>query len=786
MTWRSSAPARARFLILLVMVLIASGACDWTQMRFSSGHGGWSPDRSISTTTAPGLVQRWAATTGGAVASSPAVVEGVAYVGSNDGDLYAIDTSTGVPRWSASTGGAVESSPAVDDGTVYVASNDHELEAFRASDGAPVWSVTVDASFGGLSSAPTVANGLVWVASAQGLYAFHPNGTRFRATPITSSAALSSPSIADGLVFTASYADATVWAFRVDTGALAWSASAPGPRGACASATSSPAVDGGVLYVASCPAAATPTTSLFAYRTTDGARLWSSGGSALSTSPAVSGTSVYAASSSGQALEAHDTVTGAVRWSASTGPVTSSPAVVNGVVYVGSDDHRLLGFDAGGLSHCTGVPKACTPIWSVTTGGAVRSSPAVADGSVYVGSDDHQLHAYSFPIGFTTSVLQGTSSRSPIVGRFGPDGRLYVLQQYGAINAYTVTRDGPGSYRVTATETINLIRQIPNHDDDGTLNATVVGRQPTGMAITGTAADPVIYIASSDPRVGGGSSTPITALDTNSGMISRLTRADGSWQRLDLVRGLPRSEENHSTNALVLDAATNTLFVAQGGNTNMGAPSHNLGFLPEYAYSGAMLSIDLNAIGNTTYDLPTLVDEDHPTLQGPFGGDKGKHQARITPGSPVQVYAPGFRNPFSLVQAESRKIYLADNGSDPGWGAVPVNSGPGGTCTNDINEPGVDEADSVHRITGPGYYGGHANPTRGNRANTFNTTNPQSPVPVANPIECVPKGPSTNGSLAQIDAPTTGMAEYTASNFGGSSGATCCCAASVAASTAST
>ena len=80
------------------------------------------------------------------------------------------------------------------------------------------------------------------------------------------------------------------------------------------------------------------------------------------------------------------------------------------------------------------------------------------------------------------------------------------------------------------------------------------------------------------------------------------------------MRGLPRSEENHATNALVLDEATNTLYVGQGGNTNMGAPSHNFNYLPEYAYSAAVLRIDLGAIGSSTYDLPTLTDEDHPGL----------------------------------------------------------------------------------------------------------------------------------------------------------------------------
>ena len=392
----------------------------------------------------------------------------------------------------------------------------------------------------------------------------------------------------------------------------------------------------------------------------------------------------------------------------------------------------------------------------------------MSNGYVYVGSGDHALHAYGLPpSGFGKSTLAGTSSTKPTATRFGPDGRLYVADLSGLIRAYTVTRDAANTYRVTATETIPLVRQIPNHDDDGTLDPNITSRLMTGMLVTGTAANPVIYATSSDPRIGAGTTGGILNPDTNSGVVSRLTRSGSTWTRTDLVRGLPRSLENHATNTMVLDPATNTLFVAQGGNTNMGAPSTNFAFLPEYAYSGAILSVDLAAIGNTTYDLPTLVDEDHPTLVGPFGGDFGKHQAKLTPSSPVQIYAPGFRNPFSMVKTRLGKFYAIDNGPNGGWGAPPVGAGPGGACTNEVNEPGTDDRDSLHLVSGPGYYGGHANPTRGNTANTFNTSNPQSPVPAANPIECIPKDSSTNGSIATFDSGTTGMAEYTASNFDG-------------------
>ncbi|TML93684.1 MAG: hypothetical protein E6G06_01020 [Actinobacteria bacterium] len=349
----------------------------------------------------------------------------------------------------------------------------------------------------------------------------------------------------------------------------------------------------------------------------------------------------------------------------------------------------------------------------------------------------------SDPIGFGKSTLAGTKAQNPTSLQFGPDGRLYVAQYNGGLAAYTVSRKGPNDYVVTATERIGIV------------------------LVAGTASSPVIYVTSSDPRIGGGPFNIKTGLDTNSSMVSKLTKSAGKWQRLDLVRGLPRSEENHAANGVALDTVTNMLYVAQGGNTNMGAKSNNFGFLAEYAYSAAILKIDLNAIGNTTYDLPTLADDKYPNLQGPFGGDHGRHQARIVANSPVQVYAPGFRNPYDLLLTPARKLYTIDNGSNAGWGDVPINEGPGGTCTNGENEPGVTEHDSLHLVTGPGYYGGHPNPTRGNRANTFNGAHPQSPVLVANPIECDERGPGVNGSIATLPSSANGLTQYRASNFAG-------------------
>jgi hypothetical protein len=90
----------------------------------------------------------------------------------------------------------------------------------------------------------------------------------------------------------------------------------------------------------------------------------------------------------------------------------------------------------------------------------------------------------------------------------------------------------------------------------------------------------------------------------------------------------------------------------------------------------------------------------------------------------VQVYAPGFRNAYDLVIAESGKMYTIDNGGNAGWGGLPKGEGPGGTCTNQASEPGDSNQDQLHLISGQGYYGGHPNPTRANKANTFGGKSP--------------------------------------------------------------
>lgn len=78
---------------------------------------------------------KWKFHTNGRVISSPAVVDGVAYVGSTDCNLYAIDVISGVQKWKFETKGWVVSSPAVTAGTVYFESYDSNFYAVDATTG---------------------------------------------------------------------------------------------------------------------------------------------------------------------------------------------------------------------------------------------------------------------------------------------------------------------------------------------------------------------------------------------------------------------------------------------------------------------------------------------------------------------------------------------------------------------------------------------------------------------------------------------------------------------------
>lgn len=81
----------------------AQASSDWPMFKHDPARTGFNP-----TSTAPAPFKYgWIYTTQGAVRSSPAVVGGKVYIGSDDTYLYCLNGATGSLNWKYQTGGAV-------------------------------------------------------------------------------------------------------------------------------------------------------------------------------------------------------------------------------------------------------------------------------------------------------------------------------------------------------------------------------------------------------------------------------------------------------------------------------------------------------------------------------------------------------------------------------------------------------------------------------------------------------------------------------------------------------
>src|SRR5258708_8330806 len=82
---------------------------------------------------------KWAFKTGGAIVSSLAIADGVVYITSLDGHLFAIDEQTGKEKWNFKSRMPIASSPAVSGGSVYFVSSAGSLAALDVATGKPKW-----------------------------------------------------------------------------------------------------------------------------------------------------------------------------------------------------------------------------------------------------------------------------------------------------------------------------------------------------------------------------------------------------------------------------------------------------------------------------------------------------------------------------------------------------------------------------------------------------------------------------------------------------------------------
>ena len=384
--------------------LVASRAflvrTNWAEFHFDATSSGHNPyENVLGVSTVVNLKRLWRFPTTSSVQSSPAVVDGVLYVGSNNNKVYAVSALTGVVKWSFTAEGAVYSSPAVVGGVVYIGSFDGNVYALDAATGAEKWMYSTGTR---IQSSPVVSNGVVYIGNnSQGLFALTAASGHELWSFAGGGAVLTTPAVANGVVYVASWGHG-LYALKASTGATIWNADV-----GCCETGSSPAVANGVVYIGQ-----DISGDVDALNASTGAKLWtfSTGGNGnVHSSPAVADGMVYVGSDS-DSVVALNVSTGAEVWGYETGGfVESSPAVADGVAYIGSADGNLYALNAS-----NGVR-----LWSYPTGGQVQSSPAVANGTVYVGSDNPTQSVIAFsttPINrVITRVVTTGDTKSPIV-----------------------------------------------------------------------------------------------------------------------------------------------------------------------------------------------------------------------------------------------------------------------------------------------------------------------------------------------------------------------------------
>ena len=320
------------------------------------------------------------------VRSSPTVVDGTVFIGSDRGGLHAVDVDSGNENWFKIADDRVRSSPTVDDDTVYFGTQAGTVYAINATTGEEEWEFA-DPS-GIVRSSPTVVDGTVFITRHGSTFADEYFGEVYAIDADTgeeewsfetSGDASASPTVVDGVVYISSEAESrensTLYAIDVDTGEKKWSHKINSLR-------SSVTVSNGTVFATG----GYSDRGVVAIDAATGEREWyyeTAERLAPRATPTVADGIVYVGTWDG--LYAIDAESGEFEWRfiPSDDEFYSSPTVADGIVFVGrQDDHGYAG------NATTGVKE-----WSFETNDRVWSSPTVVDGTVYIGSDDGNLYA---------------------------------------------------------------------------------------------------------------------------------------------------------------------------------------------------------------------------------------------------------------------------------------------------------------------------------------------------------------------------------------------------------
>jgi serine/threonine protein kinase len=322
-----------------------------------------------------GVQPKWVFKTEDEIRCSPASYKNLAYIGSYDTNVWALQLDTGEFVWKFPTRGGIASSPVVDNDTrlVIFGSEDYSLTAVDANSGRISWTYPTKDK---IRSTARVAHGHVFFGSDDGrVYAVVAANGRYLWEYDTGAPVRSRPFVTNDIVIVGSDSGEIIglelagkrkWSYRTKR-----------------SVTSSPYVDmlESICYVGSGDG------FLYAIDANSGYSSWRyRTNGPIYSSPVVEDGICYFGSTDG-ILYALNAQTSREKWKFETGKaIISSPIVHKGAVYFGGTDGHMYCVDA-----TTGKER-----WKFLTKGGITSTPYIADNTILVGSVDKTL--YAFPL----------------------------------------------------------------------------------------------------------------------------------------------------------------------------------------------------------------------------------------------------------------------------------------------------------------------------------------------------------------------------------------------------
>lgn len=275
----------------------------------------------------------WEVPIDGGSRSSPAVVNGIVYIGTFGSKVLAINAVSGQIQWEFQARDKFRSSPVIADGVLYIGSHDDNVYAIDTAEGEEIWRYETNGGRFGVRSSPAVAGDTLFVgADDTNFYALDTTTGDERWRYDGDDIFFAAPSIRDETVFAAEK-NRGLYALDRQTGDLKWE---------FRQSDRTPIIHESTGFVGSSDG------TVYALNLNNGNVEWqtnATGGISLGGGTATAET-MYIGGKDNR-VYAFDTETGNQLWSFSTGGVVNSiPSVVNSTVYVGSHSGTLYALEA--------------------------------------------------------------------------------------------------------------------------------------------------------------------------------------------------------------------------------------------------------------------------------------------------------------------------------------------------------------------------------------------------------------------------------------------------------